>query len=104
MAVQQNSFNLGEKRVIAIDVGPAGLHHPNLGVGEVVNGALQKIFRRDEVGVEDRNKFALGSFQTLRQRARLESFTVGTVMVTDGESLRGVMVDQPARHRDSFIG
>ena len=30
MAVEQNGFDLGQQRVVAVDVRPAGLHHADL--------------------------------------------------------------------------
>src|SRR5271156_4125461 len=62
VAVQQNGFHLREKRIVAIDVRPARLHHADLRVSKVMDGARQKIFRRSEVCVEDGDKFALRRF------------------------------------------
>src|SRR5712691_11639725 len=53
MPVQQNGFDLGEERVVAIDMRPPGLHHADFRVGEMVDGSQKKIFRRDEVSVKD---------------------------------------------------
>src|SRR5215472_10427129 len=33
MPVEQDGFDLRQKRVIAVEMGPAGLHHPHLGIG-----------------------------------------------------------------------
>ena len=39
VAVEQNGFNLGQERVAAVNMRPAGLHHPDLGICEVVDTA-----------------------------------------------------------------
>ena len=79
MAVQQDSFYFRQKRIMPVDVGPACLYHANSWVGELVNGTQNKIFRRHKVRVEDRDEFALGSFQPFCQCTRLESFAIATV-------------------------
>ena len=65
VAVEQDGFHLREKRIIAVDVRPARLHHADLGIGEVMDGAQQKIFRRREVGVENGDEFAFRCLQAL---------------------------------------
>ncbi len=59
MAVEQDGLDLGEKRVMAVDVRPARLHHADAGVGEMVHGLAQKIFRGNEVCVKDGDELAL---------------------------------------------
>ena len=54
MAVEQDRLDLGEQRVVLVDVAPARLHHPDLRVGEVRHQAHEEVVRRDEVGVENR--------------------------------------------------
>ena len=46
VAIEQDRFDFGEKGIIAIDVRPPRLHHADIGIGKVVNGAHQKIFGR----------------------------------------------------------
>ena len=57
MPVQQNGFNLGKERVVAIDVGPPGLHHPDLWIGEMVNGCS----RKSSGGTKSASKMATNS-------------------------------------------
>ena len=57
MAIEQDRFDFGEKGIIAIDVRPPRLHHADIGFGEVVDGAHQKIFRHYEIGIEDGDEF-----------------------------------------------
>src|SRR5208337_4329968 len=52
VAVQKDGFDFRKERVIPVDVGPAGLHHADLRVSEVMNRLQQKIRRRNEVRVE----------------------------------------------------
>src|ERR1700722_13868068 len=103
MPIQQDGFNLSEKRVVAVDVRPASLHHADIGIGEVVNDAQYKIFRGNEIRVKNGDELALSRLKTFRQRACLESLAVGTMMVGDRESPGGIMIDQPACHRNGFI-
>src|SRR5579862_458601 len=76
MPVEQNRFNFGQKRIVAIDVSPSRLHHSHLGFSEVVNHFQQEIFRWHEVRVEDRDELALGRLQAFRKRPRLESLPI----------------------------
>ena len=65
MSVQQNGFDFRKKRIVAIDVAPAGLHHTDLWISEVMDRTQQKIFRRNKVSVKDRDEFAFGSLHAL---------------------------------------
>ena len=57
MAVEQDAFDFGERGVIAIEVGPARLHHGDLGVVEVGHRAAQEI----GVGRKSASKMATNS-------------------------------------------
>ena len=37
VAVEEDGFDLGEEAVVAVEVRPAGLHHADAGLGEVVD-------------------------------------------------------------------
>ena len=104
MPVEQNGFDLGKKRIVAIDVGPASLHHADFGIGQMVDGPHQKIFRRNKVGVEDGNEFALRRFHAFRQRTRFEAFAIGAMMIGDGKAARSVLLDQALRDGLGFVG
>ncbi len=58
MAVEQDRFHFGQRRIVAVDVAPARLHHRELGVGEIGHGAAQEIRRRNKVRIEDGDEFA----------------------------------------------
>jgi hypothetical protein len=68
MAVEQNGLDFGQQRVVAVDVGPARLHHADLGIGEVMDALHQKIGRRNKIGVKDGDEFAFGGFQAFPAR------------------------------------
>ena len=59
----------------------------------MMNGLQQKIFRRDEVRVEDGDEFALRCLHPLGQRAGLEAFAIGAMKIADGKTLGGVMLN-----------
>src|SRR5258706_7644518 len=103
VTIQQDGFDFGQKGVVAVEVGPASLHHPNLWVGKVMDGAQQKIFRRSKVGVENRNKLAPRRLQSFGERARLVAFAIRPVMVGDGIAQRRVTFDEAASHIAGFV-
>src|SRR5215470_4143549 len=104
MAVEQDGFDLRQERIIAVDVGPARLHHADLGIGEVVYAPQQEIGGRDEIGVEDGDEFSFGTLKPGGERSGLETFAILTVMIGYGISEGGVTFDQLAGNFDSFIG
>ena len=77
MAVEQDRLHLGEKRVVAVDVRPARLHHADFGIGEVMNALQQEVFRRREVSVENGDEFAFRRFHAFLQGAGFEAFAIG---------------------------
>jgi hypothetical protein len=103
MAIQQDGLHFRQKRIIAVDVRPAGLHHANPRVGEVMDGALQEIRGRNKVGIEDGDEFTFRGFQAVRQSTCLKSLPVTAMMIRDRKSFGSVVIDQSPRHRDGFI-
>ena len=68
--VEQDRLDLGEQRVVLVDVAPARLHHADLRVGrEVRQRPRQEILRRNEVGVENGDELAACD-SSARPRAR----------------------------------
>jgi len=63
--VEQHGLHFRQHIVVAIQIRPASLHHPDLRVGEIVNRALQEIDRRNEIRIEDRHDLAGRRFQTV---------------------------------------
>ena len=103
MPVEQNGFNLGQERIVAIDVRPARLHHPDLRIGKVVDSAQQKIFRRSKVSVKDRNEVALRRLQPVRECSRFKALALVAMNVSNRETFCRVMLNQASRHRLGFI-
>src|SRR5579862_203963 len=79
MAVQEHGLNPREEGVGPVQVAPAGLEHPDFGVGEMVDRVLQDIGMRHEVGVEDEDELALAGIQTGLQGSGLEALSVDAV-------------------------
>jgi hypothetical protein len=55
---------------------PARLDHADLRIGEKMDRALQQVWRRDEIGIENANKLAGSRFEPGCERARLETCPV----------------------------
>ena len=104
MAVEQDAFDFGERRVMAVEVGPARLHHGQLGVGEIGHRAAQKIGAGQEIGVEDGDEFAGGGLQAFGQRAGLVALAIGAMQVVDIDAEGLVALDAGARDLLRFVG
>jgi hypothetical protein len=102
--VEQDRLDLGEERVVLVDVAPAGLHQRHLGVGEIVDRALQEVGLRDEVGVEDRDELPAGDLHGLVERPGLVAGAVGAVDVLDVQALRGVAAHGELGDLPGFVG
>ena len=70
--VEQDRLDLREQRVIGVDVAPARLDDGDFRVDEVVDGLVQELGGRQEVGVENGEELALGDRHTGFERAGLE--------------------------------
>jgi hypothetical protein len=93
MGVEQNRLNPREQRIVPIDVPPPGLDHSHARVVEMRHQTQEKVRRRDEVGIEDRDEFPPGDLQAGLQRARLEAGAVRAVVVLDVDALGGQPAD-----------
>ncbi len=59
MRVEEDRLDPREQRVVAVEVTPARLDHSHFRVAlEVAERPQEEIFRRDEIGVENRNELA----------------------------------------------
>src|SRR5690349_7708819 len=86
-----------------VDVRPSRLDHTDFGIGEVMNGTQEKIFRGNEVGIKDRHKLTLGCFQAIRECPSFKAFTIATMVVSDGMTERSVALHQAAGHSHGFV-
>jgi hypothetical protein len=57
VAVQKDGFDVGKEGVVAVEIGPARLHHADFvaifRIQEIGNGATEKIGFRKKIGIED---------------------------------------------------
>ena len=108
VAVEENGFDVGQKRIVAVQIRPARLHHPDflaaLGIQEIRNRAPQEIRFRNEVGVKDRHEFALSGSQPVLQRSGLVTLTICAMDVRNGHALGGVALRARASHFLRLIG
>jgi len=102
--VEQDRLDLGQQRVIGVDVAPPRLYHRDLGIDEERHRALQEVGARDEVGVEDRDVLTLGHLHARFERAGLVAGAVGAVQITDVDALGGIAPDRLLGHRARFVG
>ena len=79
VAVEQDRLNFREERVVLIDVPPARLHHADIRIGEMREQAVQEVWRRQEVGVEDADVAAARHLQSGFERAGLVARAVGAM-------------------------
>ena len=94
MAVEQDGLDSGEQRIVAVDMAPARLDHPDAGIGEMRHQPRQEVGGRDEVGVEDRDELAARGLQPGLERAGLVPAAVQPMDVLDVDPFGG-----PAPHR-----
>ena len=81
MAIEQYGFDLGQHRVVSVDVRPPRLHHADLGIGKVMDALQQKVGRRNKISVKDSNEVPFRRFQSFGQSAGLVALTIVAVQV-----------------------
>ena len=87
VAVEHQGLDPGELRVVAVQVTPACLDHPDLRVAEVADDRANEVGLGDEVGVEDRDELTLGDGEAGVERARLVADAIDAVMQVDAASM-----------------
>src|SRR5437868_796244 len=103
MSVEQNGFNFRKKRVVAIDVCPASLHHADLRIGEMVDRTQKKILWRYEVGIKNGDELAFRCLQSFCKCTGFEPDALPAVVVGDGVSQGRIPLHQIARNRFGFV-
>ena len=79
MAVQVHALDAGEKVVFPVDVAPAGLDEAHAFIRKEVDGLLQEVRFRNEVGVQNQQELPFGHLGGRFQRAGLEARAVRAV-------------------------
>src|SRR4051812_28122300 len=64
VSIQEHRLNAREQGITAIQMAPPRLDHTHLGVGEKMDGPLQQIWLRHEIGVENADQFPFRRLQS----------------------------------------
>ena len=104
VAVEQDALDFGQRGIVAIQVGPAGLDHADLGIGQIGQRAAEEIRRGQEVGVENSDEFTSGGVQAFCQRAGLVAFAIGAMQILCVEAERLMAFDAGARNLLGLVG
>src|SRR5208282_2355275 len=104
VAVEQNGFDFGQRRVVPVEEGPARLDYPDLGVLEIGDGAAEKIGMRQEIGVENGNESARGGFHAFFEGAGLVALAVVAMQVNDVETQGLIALHAGAGRLDGLVG
>src|SRR5262245_21713524 len=101
--IQNHGFHLRQVVVVPVEVSPASLDHPDLGVSELVDGLVQELRVWNEIGVEDGNELASGDLQASLQRPRFESEAIVSMQIVDIDALPAQCVNRLASHVLGFV-
>ena len=82
---------------------PTRLHHAHGRIRKYGNRATEKIWRWDEVRVEDRDELATGDLQTRLEGSGLESSAIVPMEVADVDPLGDVPADRRLRDLPCFV-
>ena len=93
VTVEHQRLDAGEQRRVTVEVGPACLHHPDLGIPEVAHQGAGEVGARHEIGVENRHQIALDRLEPVVQGASLVADSVGTMDVLGVEATVPQLVD-----------
>ena len=64
MAIEEERLHFREQGIVAVQMTPAHLHHADARVGKVINGAPQRVRRRHEISVKNKDELTGGIVQT----------------------------------------
>src|SRR4029453_17609075 len=79
--IKEERLHLGEQGILAVQVAPAHLHHADMRIGKVINGASQRVGPGYEISVKNEDELTGGSLQTRGEGARLETGSMIAVIV-----------------------
>src|SRR5438093_5490080 len=94
MTVEHDRLNLGEERVLAVDMPPTDLNHTNFRIGKIVDCAGQAFPCRNKICVKNCNKLTGCVLQTLCQGSRLKALPVCAMQTMDVQSYRLIAFHQ----------
>jgi hypothetical protein len=103
MAVQKHGLHAREQRVASIQMAPATLDHPDFRIGEKMDCALEQIWRRYEIGVENADELAGRRFKSDRKCTCLESRPVDPVNELNIETALTQFLNAGSGHFPSVI-
>jgi hypothetical protein len=104
MNVQECGLGAGQPVFMSIQMGPAGLHHPHLGIGEMGEHSLEQIGRRDKIRIEDGDEIPLCLCGGLGKGAGFESLPHHPPHHPDVHA-QGAMLGHPLVHgRRGVVG
>ena len=103
MAIENHRFDLSEQRVFTVNVTPSNLDHSDFGVAEIIDDVFQKVRRRNEIRVKNRNHFALRELQPILKSAGFEPMPIGAVNVMNVEALFTAFRNASRRNLDRTV-
>ena len=102
--VEQDRLDLRQQRIVLVDVAPPRLHHPDPGISEMRQRALEEIGRGDEVRVEDGHELAGRLPEARLERSRLVAAPVDPVQVADVDASGRVTAHGRLRNCLGLVG
>src|SRR6266516_2665296 len=103
MEIDEQGLQSSEPRVALVEMAPARLHEGYGFVGERADRAAQKVRRRDEVGVEDRDERRGRLLEAVGERPRLESAARTAAHVRDLDPVPLPVRDAPGENLDRLV-
>jgi len=104
VTVHPQRLDLGEERVVPVEMTPTGLDTADDGVGKVGHDPPQKVWWGEKIGIKDGDQFPLSLSQTSRQRSGLETGPVWPRHVDHIYPLSLETSDGPCCHPAGRIG
>ena len=108
MPIEQDGFDVSQQGVIAIEIGPARLHHADVVSAvrrqKIRNRAPQKIGVGKKIGVEDSYELPVRGLQPVFESPSLIALAIGAVNVRNRHALRGMSFDAVAGDFTGLVG
>ena len=103
MRVEVDRLRARERRLVAIQMSPARLHHADVRIREPGDHSLQQVRRRHEVGVENRDELGRRQLDAPGERARLVALPFVPANVIDRYAREPMSSDTLLDDRRGFI-